>query len=296
MKKLEDIKNILIIGCGTLGLRIGLRCAIDGFNVRMFDVSDVALEKARAVQDKLLKSLVKKGAITEGSAAAAMARIEVTTDKSAAVRGIDLVSESVTEDLELKKKLYAEFAQLFENHTVVTTNTSYLLPSQLVEASGCGERFCAFHFHDVFTMNVVDIMPQPTTAQWVIDLLMDFGRAIHQIPVFIKNENPGYLFNQILMAMLGAAGDLQTRDVASIQDIDRSWMGNFKSASGPFGILDSVGLDTAWHIVSKRSDSRSVRFAALLKSYLDEGKLGVKTGEGFYKYPNPEFLNADFLG
>lgn len=296
MKELKDIKNILIIGCGTLGLRIGLRCAMDGFNVRMYDISEDSLQIARSVQNKLLRSFVKKGVITEGDADAAQNRITTTTDKSEAVKNIDLVSESVTEDFNLKKKVYAEFAPLWEPQTVLTTNTSYLLPSMIAEETGRPTWFCALHFHDVFTMNVVDVMPHPDTEGWVVDLLMAFGKAIHQIPVLIKKENPGYLFNQILMAVLGAAGDLRTRDVASIQDIDRSWMGNFKSAVGPFGMLDSIGLETAWHIVKTRSDSRSVRFAALLKQYIDEGKLGLKSGEGFYKYPNPEFAQPDFLG
>ena len=296
MKELKDIKNVLIIGCGTLGLRIGLRCAMDGFNVRMYDVTDEALLKARSIQDKLLRSFIKKGFITEGVADAAQSRLTTTTDMQEAVKNIDLVSESVTEDLYIKKKVWSSFAPLFEPQTVLTTNTSYLLPSMFAEDTGRPHAFCAFHFHDVFTMTVVDIMPHPSTDTWVIDLLKGFGKAINQIPVLIQKENPGYLFNQMLMAILGAAGDLRTRDIASIQDIDRSWMGNFKSNMGPFGILDTIGLETAWHVVKTRTDSRSVRFAALLKEYVDEGKLGLKTGEGFYKYPNPEFNNADFLG
>ena len=295
MKELKDIKNILIIGCGTLGLRIGLRCAMDGFNVRMYDMTDEALQQARSVQNKLLRSFVKKNWITEGDADAAQGRITTTTSKTEAVKNIDLVSESITEDLAIKRHLYAEFAPLWESQTVLTTNTSYLLPSMIAEETGRPTWFCAFHFHDVFTMNVVDIMPHPDTEGWIIDLLMDFGKAIHQIPVIIKKENPGYLFNQMLMAILGAAGDLRTRDIASIQDIDRSWMGNFKSPMGPFGMLDTIGLETAWHVVKTRSDSRSVRFATLLKQYVDEGKLGLKTGEGFYKYPNPEFAEPDFF-
>ena len=296
MKAIKDIKGVLITGCGTLGLRIGLRCAMDGFNVKMYDVTDEALQKARSVQDKLLRSFVKKGVITEGVADATRRRITTTTDKAEAVKNVDLVSESVTEALEIKKKVWASFAPLFEPNTILTTNTSYLLPSMFAEETGQPTLFCAFHFHDVFTMTVVDIMPHPNTEGWVIDLLKDFGKAIHQIPVLIQKENPGYLFNQMLMAILGAAGDLRTRDIASIQDIDRSWMGNFKSNIGPFGMLDTIGLETAWHIVKVRTDSRSLRFATLLKAYIDEGKLGLKSGEGFYKYPNPEFVEADFLG
>ncbi len=294
MKDFENIKNILIIGSGTLGLRIGLRCALDGFNVKMYDISEHSLQKARVTQSKLLASFVKKGIITEGDASATQERISVTTDKYEAVKNIDLVSESATEDILIKKQIYTEFAPLFEKHTIITTNTSYLLPSMLSEESGCPDRFCAWHFHDVFTMNVVDIMPHPETGQDVIDLLMKLSKSIRQIPVLITKENHGYLFNQMLLALLGSAGDLFTRGIASIQDIDKSWMGNTKMAIGPFGILDQVGLETAWHITKSRSDSRSVRFAELLKRYIDEGKLGLKSGEGFYTYPNPEYAQKGF--
>jgi 3-hydroxybutyryl-CoA dehydrogenase len=295
MRKIEDIKNILIIGCGTLGLRIGLRFAMDGFNVRMYDVSDASLARATAWQRSIIQKLVKKGLYTEGSSEDVMSRIETTTDPKAAVVDIDLVSESVFEDIGVKTQLYRDFAPLFEEKTIVTTNTSYLLPSMFAEETGCSDRFCAFHFHDVFTMNVVDIMPHPTTADWVVDLLMSLGKRINQTPVLIQKENQGYIFNQMLMAIVGSAMDLRIRDVASIQDIDRSWMGNFKTNLGPFGILDQIGLDTAWKVSKNAKDAKSQRSLAFLQTYIDEGKLGFKSGEGFYKYPNPEYLSKDFL-
>jgi 3-hydroxybutyryl-CoA dehydrogenase len=121
------------------------------------------------------------------------------------------------------------------------------------------------------------------------------GRKLNQVPVILKKENPGYIFNTMLMALLGAAGKLLTGEVASIEDIDRSWMVNFHMPMGPFGILDSIGLDTAWHVTHKMPDRASVAFAALLKKYIDEGKLGEKTGEGFYSYPNPKYKEQDFV-
>jgi 3-hydroxybutyryl-CoA dehydrogenase len=295
MRKVADIKNVLIIGSGTLGLRIGLRCAMDGYQVKMYDLHQKQLDTALVFQDKILKNLIKVKQCTEEQAITAKSRIKTTTNRQFAVADADLMSESVTENPDLKKKLYVEFAPLFESKTVLTTNTSYLLPSQFATESGAPDRFCAFHFHDVFHANVVDVMPHPHTASWVVDLLMDFGKTIHQTPVFIQNESPGYLYNAMLVALIGAGGDLKARDIGSIQDIDRSWMGNMKTNVGIFGMLDQIGLDTAWHVVSPRKDSRSIRFAAILKQYVDEGKLGVKTGEGFYKYPNPEYKNPNFL-
>ena len=212
-----------------------------------------------------------------------------------AAKDADFISESVLEDLAIKKKVWAQFAALCPPHTIFTTNTSYLLPSWFAAETGRPNLFCAFHFHDVFTANVVDIMPHAGTETWVSDLLMEMGRKLNQTPVYVKKESNGYIFNAMLMALIGAAGALVTYDVSSIEDVDRSWMGNFKMASGPFGILDVIGLDTAWHVTNNQSDSKSQKFAALLKTYVDAGKLGVKTGEGFYKYPNPAYQQDNFV-
>ena len=138
-------------------------------------------------------------------------------------------------------------------------------------------------------------MPNPQTEPWLIDLLKDFGESIQQTVVIMKRESPAYIFNAMLLSLLGAAGALVTFDVASIEDVDRSWMGNFKMPMGPFEIIDEIGLDTAWHVVHVFKDEKSKRFSKLLKSYIDQGKLGRKTGEGFYKYPKPRFTENDFI-
>lgn len=293
--KLTDIKNVLILGSGTLGLRIGLQSAISGFNTTIYDIDEAAFVSAKKIQASILKNLVEKNVITSEAADAAKQRITFTTDAAKASADADFVSESVVEDLEIKKKVWAQFAVLCPPHTLFTTNTSYLMPSLFAAETGRPDRFCAFHFHDVFWANVVDIMPHPATAPWVTDLLMEMGKKLEQTPVFVKKESPGYIFNAMLVALIGAAGALVTYDVASMEDVDRSWMGNFKMEMGPFGILDSIGLETAWHITNTLPDTRSKKFSALLKTYVDAGKLGIKTGEGFYTYPNPAFQQSDFV-
>ena len=293
--KLEDIKKVLILGSGTLGLRVGLQSAISGFETTIYDINEESMESAKQIQQKILSGLVKKALLTNKQAEDATARISWTSDAEVAAKDADFVNESVTENLGIKQKVWEQFGKLCPSHTLLTTNTSYLLPSMFAKDTGRPGQFCAFHFHDVFLANVVDIMPHPGTEAWVIDFLQDMGKRLNQTPVVMTKENPGYIFNSMLMAVLGAAGALVTKDVASIEDVDRSWIGNFKMEIGPFGIMDSIGLDTAWHVIKSRSDEKSKRFAALLKTYLDEGKLGVKTGEGFYKYPHPKFKQPGFV-
>ncbi|MFT6971328.1 MAG: 3-hydroxybutyryl-CoA dehydrogenase [Roseivirga sp.] len=294
--KIEDIKKVLVLGAGTLGLRVGLQFAISGFVTTIYDISEKALDDAVKTQEGILKMLVRQGKLNETQVAEARTRLTFTTDAKVAANDADFINESVTENLELKRKVWAQFGELCPEKTLFTSNTSYLLGSQIADATGRPERFCNFHFHDVFYSNVVDVMPNTSTEPWINDLLMELGKILWQTPVFVQKENHGYIFNYMLMALIGAAGSLKTMDIGSIEDIDRSWMGNFKMEMGPFGILDTVGLETAWHITSSQPDKKSQAFAELLKTYVDAGKLGVKTGEGFYKYPNPKYKEEGFIG
>jgi 3-hydroxybutyryl-CoA dehydrogenase len=284
-----DIKKVLILGAGTLGTRVGLQAAISGYTVTIYDIHESSLQQAQKVMEKVLRYTVKIRLTKEEDKPAILSRIKFTTHPQEAVLDADLINESVTEDIAIKEKVWRQFGELAPSKTIFTTNTSYLLPSQFAAISGRPEKFCAFHFHDVFTAKVVDIMPHPGTDPELIPLLMDFGKSLNQVPVLVKKESPGYIFNFMLMALIGAAGKLKTSEVGSIEDIDKSWMVNFNMPMGPFGILDNVGLDTAWRVTKDRPDSSSRAFAELLKSYIDQGKLGEKSGEGFYKYPNPAY-------
>lgn len=282
--KLEDIKNMLILGAGTMGLRIGLQSAISGYHTVIFDINEKSFSYAQKTQKEILNYLEKNGKITADQGQEALKRIRFTTDAEDACRDADLVSESVFEDLAVKKEVWSKFGKMCSPKTIFTTNTSYLLPSWFAADTGRPERFCAYHFHDVFDAVVVDVMPHAGTEPWVVDLLMELGIKLNQVPVFVQKESPGYIFNAMLVALIGAAGDLVTSGVASFQDVDKSWVNNFHMPVGPFGILDSIGLDTAWHVTKSLPDAKSKRFAELLKSYVDAGKLGVKTKQGFYTY------------
>lgn len=281
--KIDEIKNILILGAGTLGSRIGLQAALSGYNVVIYDIRETSFAMAQKVHRAILKFLESQGKITSGEADQALARIRFTSDPQDAAQDADLVSESVYEDINVKKEVWAKFGKLCPPKTVFTTNTSYMLPSWFAAETGRPERFCAFHFHDVFQAIVVDIMPHAGTEPWIVDLLMELGRRLKQEPVFVQKENPGYITNAMLVSLIGAAGALLTSGVASYEDIDKSWKLNF-GMHGPFELLDKIGLDTAWHVTKNLPDAKSRKFAELLKTYVDAGKLGEKTKQGFYTY------------
>jgi 3-hydroxybutyryl-CoA dehydrogenase len=292
---MQEIKNVLILGAGTLGSRVGLQAAISNYSITIYDIHESALQQSQKMIEKVLRYAVKIGMVKEENKPSVLTRIKFTIDPIEAVIDADIISESVTEDPGIKEKVWKQFGEIAPTKTIFTTNTSYLLPSQFAAISGRPEKFCAFHFHDVFTARVVDIMPHSGTDPELIPLLFDFGKKLNQVPVLVKRESPGYIFNSMLMALIGAAGRLKTLDIGNVEDIDKSWMVNFNMPMGPFGILDNVGLDTAWRVTKDRNDSSSRSFAVLLKSYIDQGKLGEKSGEGFYKYPNPAYKNTDFL-
>ena len=289
------IQNICILGAGTLGSRVALQAALSGFQVKVYDITQNSLDFSLATMKKILRQLHKSGQISTEQEEEALGKIKFTLDPKEAVEDADFINESVTEEADIKKKVWRQFGAIAPEKTLFTTNTSYMLASMFAEDSGRPEKFCAFHFHDVFYSRVVDIMPHPGTNPALIPILEDLGRKLNQVPVILKKENPGYIFNTMLMALLGTAGKLLTGEVASIEDIDRSWMVNFHMPMGPFGILDSIGLDTAWHVTRKMPDRASQAFANLLKSYIDQGKFGEKSGEGFYTYPYPKYKEQDFV-
>jgi len=285
--ELHDIKNILILGSSTLGLRVGLAAAINGYKVVIYDVNKTSFIQAKKTQETIMYMLVTEQRLDKNRVEEIKAAISWTTDPAIAAANADLVNESVTENIDIKKEVWKQFGELCPAHTLFTTNTSYLLPSMFADITGRPDRFCALHFHDVFYANVVDVMPHPTTVPWMIPLLADFGKSLGQTPVIMKKESPGYIFNSMLMALLGAAGALVTYDISDIENVDRSWMGNFKMPKGPFGIMDEIGLETAWHVVKNFTDAKSVKFTQLLEGYVKQGKLGKKNRRRILYLPKP---------
>jgi 3-hydroxybutyryl-CoA dehydrogenase len=297
--KIEDVKKVLILGAGTMGQQIGLQCAMNGYQVMFYDISQDILDKGVKRVAKLASWYASTGRLTEEQLQETLGRITSTTDPSEAAKEVDIVSESVPEDPALKGRVFAQFNKLCPERTIFTTNTSYLVPSMFAEASGRPEKVAALHFHDLRIGNVVDVMPHPGTAPEVTQLVHDFAKSIGQVAIMLHRENNGYVFNTMISSLFFSAMTLASREVASFEDVDRAWMGITHMPIGPFGLMDQIGLKTVWTITEywakKAGDKQSQRNADFLKQYVDRGELGYKTNKGFYSYPNPAYTQNNFL-
>jgi 3-hydroxybutyryl-CoA dehydrogenase len=298
--QINDVRRVLIIGSGTMGQQIGLQCATHGYEVVMYDIDLGALESGMARIGAYADAQVRAGIIDAATRERALAAITNTTDPALAAAEADLVSESVPEDPALKGRVFAQFNALCPARTIFTTNTSSLLPSMFAESTGRPDRVVALHFHPpVWSSNVVDVMPHTGTSPETTDLVLAFARRIGQIPILLRKESYGYVFNAMYMALNEAAVALAANGVASIEDVDRAWMGIMHMPIGPFGMLDGVGLDTAFDIADfwarQTGDAQRRINADFYRTYVDQGHLGVKSGEGFYCYPDPAYAQPGFV-
>ena len=298
---IDDIKRIFILGSGIMGVQIGIQAAMHGYQVSIFVRNPAKNDIVWNDIKKRTDWIVRREVISREEADQMLKRIYTTNDPAEAAKDADLLSESVLENPSLKKGLFEKFNKLCPEHTIFTTNTSTLLPSKLAESTGRPERFLAFHCNNpVFVTRTVDIMGHPGTSKEVLDITIEFSRRIGLIPLILEKEQPGYIINTLLGGLLGKALELVANGVATPQQVDKSWMSNMKVGIGIFGIMDSNGLDIGWKMREKYALSSGDKQAKAIYEYLktnfiDKGHLGRKTGQGFYKYPNPEYKNPDFL-
>ncbi len=297
----EKIRRVVVVGSGTMGQQIGFQCAGHGVDVVLYDIAPEALESARGRIDAYAQGLVSGGVIGAEVRDSALARITMTTDASSAADDADLLSEAVPEDPGLKGRVLAEFDALCPPRTIFATNTSTLLPSQFAMATGRPDRVIALHFHlPVWVNNLADVMPHDGTRREVTERALEFARQIGQVPIELRREHNGYVFNAMYTAVNREAITMAEQGVASIEDIDRAWMHVTKSPYGPFGALDAVGLDTVLQITDYwarelPADPQLRRNAEFLKAYVERGELGAKSGKGFYSYPDPAFARPGFI-
>ena len=285
---MPPIKTVTVLGTGVLGSQIAYQAAFHGFAVTAYDINDAALEKARARFAHLagIYRAEKVAGASEGKAEAALGNLRLTADLADAVADADLVIEAVPELIELKRDVYQRLADLAPAKTIFATNSSTLLPSDLKDFTGRPDRFLAIHYaNNIWVQNIAEVMGTAETDPTVFDAVVQFARNSGLEPIEIKKEKAGYVLNSLLVPLLNAAAGLLLQGIASPETIDKTWRIATGAPTGPFQIYDVVGLGTAYNIAASSPDAGSQAFAMYLKeNYIDKGRLGVSSGEGFYTY------------
>lgn len=312
------MKNITVMGGGVLGTQIAFQAAYAGFNVKIWLRSESSIQRTKPKLDFVKKSYedaIKLMATNEGKNAGnwcfgianydefdeneclkkvneAYENIVLELDMKKATEDADLVIESMTEDFRAKKDLYLRLAPILPEKTILVTNSSTMLPSKLARFTGRPQKFLALHFaNSIWKNNTAEVMKHSKTSDEVFEEVMKFAKEIKMIPLPLKKEKSGYLLNSMLIPLLFSGLDLLVNGISDHESIDKAWVLGTGSPKGPFQILDTVGLKTAYEIVNMyvRIPSFLAPYnfkgmAKLLKKYIDEGKFGKSSGEGFYKY------------
>jgi len=296
-----EIRNVTIAGAGVLGSQIAWQTALNGFNVTVYDVFDKGLENGKMFHQQFAELFKTTRGTSQNTIDETVARLSYTTNLAEAVKNADLVSESVPENLEIKKSFYRELSKLAPEKTIFTSNSSTLMPSEFVDAVDRPGKFLALHFaNGIWDANVGEVMGHPDTNPEVFDRVVEFAREIGMVPIPIQKEQNGYVLNSLLVPLLTAAANLWVNGVADIESIDKTWMISSGTQMGPFGTMDIIGMQTMYNIDmlwgKKLGDQSMLDRAAIIKrEFIDKGKMGMSSGEGFYKYPNPAYGNDDFL-
>lgn len=299
-----NFKHITIAGSGVLGSQIAFQTAFKGFNVTIYDINDAAIEKAKERIANLEATYFDYFKEEQDAVKTAQSRIQYATNLAEAVAEADLVIEAIPELKEIKESFYTELGKVAPAHTIFASNSSTLLPSQFAEFTGRPEKFLALHFANrIWMNNTGEVMEHPGTSQEVVQDVLQFAAAIGMVPLHIKKEQPGYILNSLLVPLLDAAQLLWGNEVADPYTIDKTWMIATGAPMGPFAIMDVVGLETVYNIVSTKAakhpnpeQNEFKQIADLVKNeYIDKGKMGMQSGEGFYQYPNPAYNEKGFL-
>ncbi len=282
---MPSIERVLIVGAGWVGRQVAARMARFGVTVCLTD-REIAVCQAAVSWMKELPPFPTDPTWTERVHLAGSLK-----ELCASGHAIDLIVESVPEQLSLKKRVLRDLSRLFSPPTIIASNSSYFVPSMLSGFVDSPNRFAHLHFHvPVLNDSVVDIVGCDATAPEVLQRLRELTLRIGQSPLMLRHEHPGYIFNWLLQSVLRSALELVALDVADPQDIDHSWTAVTGMPLGPFAIMDRIGLDVIEQVLSNARwaqppDVPVEQLLALLSAHTDRGELGEKSGRGFYEHP-----------
>ena len=281
-----NIQTIGVIGAGTMGNGIAQACAVSGLSVVMVDIDEAAVQRGIATVSGSLDRLVKKDKLSAEAKAAAMARIQGSTDYNA-LKPAQLVIEAATENEGLKRKILAQLDDLLPAETLVATNTSSISITKLAAATRRPDRFIGMHFFNpVPMMALVEVIRGLQTSDATHDAVFAMAKALGKTPITVKNA-PGFVVNRILVPMINEAFFVLAEGLASAEDIDAGMKLGTNQPIGPLALADMIGLDVCLAVmnvyVEEYADSK-YRPAPLLKEMVAAGWLGRKNGRGVYTY------------
>jgi 3-hydroxybutyryl-CoA dehydrogenase len=281
------IKTVGVIGAGVMGSGIAQVTAMAGYGVTLRDVETSFLEKSISRIEGGLGRLIEKGKLAEDKKKEILERIVPVTSLTE-LENLDLVIEAVPENLDIKQRLFGDLSNICKPETIFASNTSSISITQLAASSGRPDRFCGLHFFNpVPVMKLVEIISGLLTAQDTIDAVRAFAEGIEKTPVVVKKDRPGFIVNRLLVPYLNEAVRILEEGIATAEDIDKAVEFGLNYPVGPFKMLDTGGIDLTVAVLDyfkEEYNDNAYAPRATLKQLLRAGKLGRKSGEGFYKY------------
>jgi 3-hydroxybutyryl-CoA dehydrogenase len=280
------IRSIAVIGTGTMGRGIAYLSALAGYETFVFDAETAALDAARGWLESTLRKGVEKGKVAADAADAAMARVQLAQDLEPAVRGADLIIEAVPEQLELKRELFAQADLFCGEEAILASNTSSISITTLAGNVERRDRFVGLHFFNPpHLMKLIEIVRGDRTSDQTVEEVRAVAEKMGKTPIIVRDA-PGFATSRLGVAIGLEAIRMLEEGVASAEDIDRAMELGYNHPMGPLRLTDLVGLDVRLGIAEYLSATLGPRFEppALLRSLVAAGKLGQKTGEGFYNW------------
>ena len=286
---MADEERLLVLGSGTMGSQIAQQAALNGVDVDLVDVSVEQLDRAVTQNRELLMRRVERGRLESQRAIEALARVNASTDLAAAAAGAGWAIEAIVEQVDAKRAAFAELDRHLPPSAGIATNSSNIVSSRLADATQRPDKVCNMHFfHPVLVMDVCEVVRGPHTSDGTAQQAMEWSRRIGRTPVLIEREIDGFVVNRILGAASREAFSLLTDGVAGVEDIDAAVRLGLNWPMGPFQLADFSGLDTVlnvrrdrWQQSGERGDKATVD---LLERLVDAGRLGRKSGRGFYDW------------
>lgn len=281
------MKNVAVIGAGTMGNGIAHTFAQSGFNVQLIDISEASLKRGMDTIAKNLDRMVAREKISEADKAETLGNITTFTSITDGVKNVDLVVEAATENVELKLNIFKQLDEACQAETILASNTSSISITQIAAVTKRPEKVIGMHFmNPVPIMKLVEIIRGYSTSDEVTNTIMELSKKLGKTPTEV-NDYPGFVANRILMPMLNEAIETLYNGVAGVEEIDTVMKLGMAHPMGPLQLADFIGLDICLSILNVMYDGfKNPKYAPcpLLVNMVRAGKLGVKSGEGFYDY------------